>query len=195
MHCVCSMTKSRPCEDYRWVGVLVALLAMLTIRPSQAAEREFHPGSPPPEAISACAYKQPDAPCYFRQEYVTITGTCEKKTGDLVCVPDRPPPGPPPSGAGESASPGGGAGPAGGADPPGKPRGQSGPSSDGQGSQDRPPRLEGGPRPPPEAFDACALTSEGGRCVVKTPKGEIAGACGPYEGRLACIPPKPRERD
>ncbi len=165
--------------------VLAALLAMAAMGSSPAQEPESHPGSPPPEAVTACASKQPGAPCYFRGGYRTITGTCEAKVGDLVCVPDRPPPGPPGGGREASAherTDGRGDGAPGDQD-------QGYPGSSIQRQKDRPPPpLETGPRPPPEAFAACTLASEGSVCVVKTPRGNISGACGMYEGRLACIP-------
>jgi hypothetical protein len=217
---LCAKTPQTRWAPYRWRGAvlaLLALLAMLVIGASPAQEPESrpgspppeanppkpaspntaaqaaapHPGLPPPEAITACASKLSGAPCYFREGYQTITGTCETKTGQLVCVPDRPPPGPPGE-AGESTSRRGEDG-LGDIAPGGPPRGQ-GPGSSSQRSKDRPPPPPGaGPRPPPAAFEACALGSEGSGCVVQTPKGKIAGACGLYEGRLACIPARPRD--
>ena len=211
-----SKTPLRRCARYRWTGAVVALLAMLAIGASPAKEPDSspvspppeaippkpatagtagqatpHPGSPPPEAISACTSKLSGAPCYFRGGNRTITGTCETKIGQLVCVPDRPPPGPPgevgePARRGENGL--------GHSAPGSPPRGQGYPDSAGQRSKDRPPpSLDAGPRPPPAAFEACALASEGSRCVVQTPKGKIAGTCGLYDGRLACIPARPRD--
>ena len=187
-----SKTPPRRCAHDRWVRAILAFLAMLAIGPSPAQEPEPHPGSPAPEAITACASKLSGAPCHFKGGNRTITGTCESKMGQLVCVPDRPPPGPP-GGAGESTPPGGEAGPRD-SRPTGPPRDRGDPGSSGQRSKDRPPHpLQAGPRPPPAAFEACTLASEGSRCVVQTSKGDIAGACGLYEGRLACIPTRPRD--
>ena len=211
-----SKTPPRRCAHRRWVGAILAFLAMLAIGPSPAQEPEPHPGSPtpeaipkpaarnaatqagphpglpPPEAITACASKLSGAPCHFKGGDRTITGTCQTKMGQLVCVPDRPPPGPP-GGAGESTPPRGEDGPRD-STPAGPPRDRGDPGSSGQRSKDRPPPpLQAGPRPPPAAFEACTLASEGSRCVVQTSKGNIAGACGLYQGRLACIPARPSD--
>jgi hypothetical protein len=173
-----------------WARQVAALFTMLLVAPLHAEEPAIrHPGTPPAEAFSACTSKPPAASCYFRDGYRVITGTCQTKTGSLVCVPDKAPPGPPP---GEDSSRGGDAIPGDSPRPPQAERkGNRGLDGDPPTTGRPPPR--GGPRPPPEAFEACMLKSEGDQCVVKTSRGDVSGVCGPNEGRMACIPPRPPE--
>lgn len=168
-----------------------ALFTMLSIAPIHAEELAIrHPGAPPAEAFSACASKPPAASCYFRDGYRTITGTCQTKTGSLVCVPDRAPPGPPPA---ETNTRGGDAVPGDSPHPAQQAEKKDNRGLDGDPPSTGRPPPRGGPRPPAEAFEACLHKSEGDRCVVKTSRGDVSGICGPNEGRLACIPPRPPE--
>jgi hypothetical protein len=170
---------------HQWLSAGFGVLAVLVGGGSQGQDVSNSPGGPPPEAIAACAAKQTGAPCYFRHDARhTITGTCERKQTDLVCVPDRAPPGAPPRGSADSPF-------GNGATPMDGPGSQDDSGMDGRRPKDGPPPLATGPRPPPEAFDACALGTEGGDCFVQTAKGRVGGLCGLYYGRLACIPPRP----
>lgn len=170
------------------IGQAVVLFA-LAMGAGQAQEGG-PPGGPPPEALSACAVKTPGAPCYFRHREQTIIGRCETKGGDLVCVPDRAPPGPPPEELGDANASRRATAPAGPSS--GDASGAFGhPTTGDRSANDAPPSLATGPKPPPEAYQACAWGVDGGECVVQTTKGSINGRCGLYQGRLACIPPRP----
>ncbi len=178
-----------------WMGAAFAFLALMNTMPASRAETpqaQIHAGGPPPEAIAACASKPLAAPCYFQEGQRTIGGTCENKREGVVCVPDKPPPGPP-GGPTESGARAGDRNQEGIATF-GGPAGNRRPDpSDHPPTQDRrpPPPRGAGPQPPPEAFEACGLASEGSGCVVRTPKGDIGGTCALYQGRLACIPVRP----
>ncbi|MGQ9659607.1 MAG: hypothetical protein ACUVT0_05845 [Thermochromatium sp.] len=154
----------------------VGVLALLGLAVSSQGCAEDPPRQPPPgpprAAIDACLYKSFSASCYFEDGSHAITGTCQERGGDWVCVPDRAPPGRAPMPGGpDDAGPGGGKGP---------------PAPDGTS----PPR----PRPPREAFVACLNRAQGSACLIQTPGGEVAGRCASDSQGLACIPTDPHHR-
>ena len=82
----------------RWgaVGFLVLLGLMICGQgcaedPLRLSEPQ-HPPGPPRAAIDACLYKAAAATCYFEGGVHAITGTCQERGRDWVCVPDRAPP-------------------------------------------------------------------------------------------------------
>lgn len=143
-------------------------------RPSEA----LRPLGPPRAAIDACLYRAASAVCRFEDGVHAITGTCQERGRDWVCVPDRAPPDgrPLPS---EPGSTGFGAGSV-------DPAMRLPPSASGT--------PERAPRPPREAFDACLGRAQGSACRVRTPQGEITGRCAIEAQGLACIPTDPNHR-
>ncbi|WP_200374266.1 hypothetical protein [Thiocystis violacea] len=128
-------------------------------------------GGPPTVAIDACAYKVASERCYFEDGRHAITGTCQERGRDWVCVPDREPPG----GSSAPRSGGFGAGPM--------------PSDAEAASSGRP------PRPPREAVDACRDLSVGSACVVATSQGDgFEGRCAYSSELMTCIPGDPGHR-
>ena len=144
--------------------------------PLRSSEPQRPPG-PPRAAIDACLYKAASAICYFEDGVHAITGTCQERGRDWVCVPDRAPPAGRPM-LGGPGSAGLGAGSAAAAMP----------LSSASGAPER------APRPPREAFDACLERAQGSACRVRTPQGEIAGRCATEPQGLACIPTDPNHR-
>ena len=144
--------------------------------PPRLSESQRPPG-PPRAAIDACLYKAASATCDFEDGVQAITGTCQERGRDWVCVPDRAPPGghPMPGGSGRA-----GFG-AGNATPPM-------PLSSANGMPDRM------HRPPREAFDACLDRTLDSSCLIRTPRGEIAGRCATESQGLVCIPTDPNHR-
>ena len=135
------------------------------------------PLGPPRAAIDACLYKASAATCYFEDGVHAITGTCQERGRDWVCVPDRAPPEGRPM-PGEVSRAGFGSGQAATAMSP--------PSASGA--------PERAPRPPREAFDACLGRAQDSACLIRTPRGEIAGRCVTDLQGLACIPTDPNHR-
>lgn len=135
------------------------------------------PLGPPRAAIDACLYRAASAVCHFEDGVHAITGTCQERGRDWVCVPDRAPP----DGRampGEPGSTGFGAGSA----------ATAMPRASVSGAPER------APRPPREAFDACVDRAQDSACRVRTPQGEIAGRCATEPQGLACIPTDPNHR-
>ncbi|MCK7578301.1 MAG: hypothetical protein MZV65_22875 [Chromatiales bacterium] len=135
------------------------------------------PLGPPRAAIDACLYRAASAVCHFEDGVHAITGTCQERGRDWVCVPDRAPP----DGRampGEPGSTGFGAGSA----------ATAMPRASVSGAPER------APRPPREAFDACLDRAQDSACRVRTPQGEIAGRCATEPQGLACIPTDPNHR-
>ncbi|QGU32878.1 hypothetical protein [Thermochromatium tepidum] len=127
------------------------------------------PPGPPRAAIDACLYKAASATCYFEDGLHAITGTCQERGRDWVCVPDRPPPG----GRSSPSEPGGTA------------FSSDTPPPSALGKSERP------PRPPHEAFVACLGLTSGSACLIQTPRGEVAGRCATDPQGLVCIPSNP----
>ncbi|MBK1722217.1 hypothetical protein [Thiocystis violacea] len=131
-------------------------------------------GGPPPQALEACASRMENADCYFEDGRDSITGRCQQRGGDWVCVPDRAPPG-----GGNAATAAAG--------------GLGGATADAFDRQE-PGRGGSRPVPPPEAIDACLNLNEGMRCVVRTSRGDVDGRCSDGGASLACIPADPSHR-
>jgi hypothetical protein len=153
------------------LGLLLVLgLAVCGQGCAEDPPRSSPPG-PPRAAIDACLYKAFSASCYFEDGPHAITGTCQERGRDWVCVPDRATPG----GAGAVGLGSGSAA------APARPRSTSG-------------SAERAPRPPQEAFEACLNRAAGSACSVRTPRGEIAGRCSTELYGLVCIPMDPGHR-
>lgn len=149
----------------------LALLGLAVCGQGCAGDPRRPPG-PPRAAIDACLYKAAAATCAFEDGVQAITGTCQERGRDWVCVPDRAPPdGRPAPSVGLGTEYGASAMP---------------PSAG--GSPDR------APRPPREAFEACLDLSQGSACLIQTPRGEIVGRCATERQGLACIPTDPNHR-
>jgi len=66
-------------------GFLLAGLALLSSPTMACAERR----GPPPEALEACASAGTGEQCSFEGRRGTVTGTCENRRDDMVCVPEH----------------------------------------------------------------------------------------------------------
>ncbi|NEV61040.1 hypothetical protein [Thiorhodococcus minor] len=156
-------------------AILAVLIAGIVSAPgcAEGPPRRGGPnGGPPPQALDACASRPANASCYFEHDGHAITGSCQERGRDWVCVPDREPPGG--RGAPGDAMVLGGATAA---------ASTQGPPSRGQRQL-----------PPQEAIDACRMLLSGASCVVQTTRGGIDGRCS-YSGEtLACIPSDPSHR-
>lgn len=138
------------------------------------AENPPRPSGPPRAAVDACFGKPASEICYFEDRQQAITGTCQERGPDWVCVPDRAPPdGPDGSSSGFDAR--------------------------STAAIMPPPSASGSvttytPKPPREAFEACQERAAGSVCIVPTPRGEVAGRCASAPYGLACIPTDPDHR-
>lgn len=121
-------------------------------------------GGPPPQAIEACAARMSNDACYFEDGAHAITGSCQQRGNDWVCVPDR--------------------------EPPGTHAGHSGTAAD----HSNPNRQDMPPVPPPEALEACVGLGIGAACSVLTSRGSISGRCSGSADMLVCIPSDPSHR-
>ncbi len=145
----------------------VALICagLLSAAPGCGENARQPPMGPPPAAIAACQGQSHGLPCQFKDQDHLITGTCQVRGSDWVCVPDRPPPG-------DRLLPN-----------------EAAQVSAGQASLG----TQVPPRPPQEALDACLGRQEGADCMVKTPRGLVSGRCGPDRAGLVCIPRDPNQ--
>lgn len=91
----------------RTLSLLSASALLMVVAAATASaedgEKRCHPHGPPPEAITACEnHEAGDACSVTTPDDKTIAGVCRGRPdggeGPLACVPNGPPPGPPPEG-------------------------------------------------------------------------------------------------
>ncbi len=66
-------------------GFLLAGMILLSTPVLACAERR----GPPPEALEACASAGTGEQCSFEGRRGTVTGTCETRHDEMVCVPEH----------------------------------------------------------------------------------------------------------
>jgi hypothetical protein len=150
----------------------VAGVSLLLLASASTSAQPPHYG-PPPEALEACSGQTEGASCQFEGRRRTVSGTCQSRQNEIICVPsDRPK-------QGRMGHPGFGPRDSvalGASDPQGAPR------------SDRP----GGP--PPEAYSACEGKSDGQSCTVETPHGRLEGVCHTRDSHAFCVPNRHPQR-